>query len=420
MATRASKTVMWFLLVGVCLSAVTAGCGPQGEDNAATDKAGKPRAASPLEDKPLSDYRIKLLETAFGAACALPVPAHRKDRGKAQERVVAACIKLEQPKRAIEYTDKILNWRQGACYADLAFFRAQQGCRGREVQDYLDKAVKVSSVSRDWSRDRIKAKVARVHALLGQDRKVAELASSLDKSELGKTAGMRASIGDDGAFNKHVSTLDALAKSGGLDIAANVGTSLVELYDRYYEDKRRRLLIAEHIEKNSDKVPVFMRLEQLLKMADIALGREDRAEALLLVNKAQQLYDGAEWPLRFGIPWKARLAAARFGVGDTERAKKDIDSAHAQFNEHRDNILNFDRAGVLRPIAEAYQSMGESAESLAVYKQAVKEGAVNPNARPRANDLSATCCSMALSGIEPDAELWDGITKIREDLCEPW
>jgi hypothetical protein len=64
--------------------------------------------------------------------------------------------------------------------------------------------------------------------------------------------------------------------------------------------------------------------------------------------------------------------------------------------------------------------MGDEAGALFVYRQAVEEGVENPNSRPRAEDLSATCCSMALHAVEPDAELWKRIRQISEQLGDPW
>ena len=78
------------------------------------------------------------------------------------------------------------------------------------------------------------------------------------------------------------------------------------------------------------------------------------------------------------------------------------------------------RARTLRPLAEAYQSMGDGAMALALYKRVVADGAENPNARPRAEDLIATCCSMAVHGIQPDETLRARILEIERGLAPPW
>ena len=51
---------------------------------------------------------------------------------------------------------------------------------------------------------------------------------------------------------------------------------------------------------------------------------------------------------------------------------------------------------------------------------AIEAGTINPNSRPRAEDLSATCASIALAGIEPDASIRQRIERARAGLADPW
>jgi hypothetical protein len=64
--------------------------------------------------------------------------------------------------------------------------------------------------------------------------------------------------------------------------------------------------------------------------------------------------------------------------------------------------------------------MRDPTEALAVYKQAAEAAVENPNSRPRAEDLSAICLSMAKRTVEPDAALWARIREIKSALGEPW
>jgi tetratricopeptide (TPR) repeat protein len=114
------------------------------------------------------------------------------------------------------------------------------------------------------------------------------------------------------------------------------------------------------------------------------------------------------------------LAGLLFRAGEKNKAQTRAAEALALFDGSRDKIVNIYRAGALRSLAEAYAAMGDGSAALKVYKKAVEEGVVNPNSRPRAMDLSETCCSMALHEIEPDTELWDRITTIFENLGDPW
>jgi hypothetical protein len=44
----------------------------------------------------------------------------------------------------------------------------------------------------------------------------------------------------------------------------------------------------------------------------------------------------------------------------------------------------------------------------------------NPNSRPRAEDLVATCLSMVLCGFEPPAELAERMQVVARGLGDPW
>src|SRR5690349_8888326 len=78
-----------------------------------------------LADKQIAGFQTKLLDLAFKTATAIPVNPHIKDRSKAQEAVVKACLELNQPARALTYIEQIEGWQQGSCYADLAFYCVQ-------------------------------------------------------------------------------------------------------------------------------------------------------------------------------------------------------------------------------------------------------------------------------------------------------
>jgi pentatricopeptide repeat protein len=120
------------------------------------------------------------------------------------------------------------------------------------------------------------------------------------------------------------------------------------------------------------------------------------------------------------IPLMAQLARLRFRAGDEAGARAEAERALALFDAKRDTIANIYRARALRPIAEAYCAMGDTAAAFDLYKRAVEAGMENPNSRPRAEDLVATCCSLALHAMEPDAVLASRIREIQAGLGDPW
>lgn len=407
-----------FLLLAVSTPVLfIAGCGKQDRtDDVAQDKSGMIRS---LTDKPLAAYQNELLDLAFETASAIPIKPHIKDRARAQAGVVAASLELDQPWRALGLIEKIDNWRRGAGYADLAFYCAKHGYTD-EAQQYLDLVVQISESAEDWRRDHIRVKIANAYALLGEARQADQYVKVLTDAESGKVAGAKVMIAGKDHFDEQMNTLNALITSGNFDVLENALKAYTNLFNRFYDDAERRSLVEEKMKTSWGKLPIFMRIELLTELAGFALDHADQIKTLELVNEAQLSMDGAQWRPEHRIPTTSKMLKLRFRAGDRQKAGTDADALLALFDSEKDKIVNIDRAGALRPLAEVYQSMGNMTTALAVYKRAIEEGVKNPNSRPRAEDLTSTCCSMALYEVEPDAELRNRIHQIKEELEDPW
>jgi hypothetical protein len=83
-------------------------------------------------------------------------------------------------------------------------------------------------------------------------------------------------------------------------------------------------------------------------------------------------------------------------------------------------IVDIERADYLRPLAEALHAMGDDVEARRVWMLALEAGAVNVNARPRAEDLCQTSLSMIRSGVEPTPEMRSRMAAIEAGLKAPW
>jgi hypothetical protein len=382
------------------------GCAPQ-----------QPRAP---QDKPLAAFQINLLQTAFDTATAIPVVPHIKDRSKMQEAVVTAAFQLDQPHRALGYIDRIGDWRKGAGYADYAFYSAQHGFTN-EVQHYLNLAEQISLIAdQDWRRDRIKVRIAQTHLLLGQTERSEQFSANLEKSESGKTEQVGAMVCAEDEFDAQMAELDALIATGDFDLTKNALNACTQLYNRFYDDVSRRTAAEEKVKGSWTKIPYNIRIGLLSDLAGFSLGHTDHTNALRLVNEAKALMDSATWPAEYQIQIMARLAGLRFRCGEADASREELQAALDLFNEKQSEIINIDKAETLIPVAEALQTMADSAGALAVYKQVVEAAVENLNSRPRAEDISALCLSMALNAVEPDEALWSRIREIQANLGDPW
>ncbi len=407
-----------FLIISVVLSGITFyGC-----NNKTTHKNTVNKIADEIKspfDKPLDEFQVKLLELSFQTATKIPIKPHIKDRSRSQEDVLLTCIELDQPVRALSYIEQIDNWRRGSCYADLAFYYAQHGFE-KEALKLLSKAQDISETTEDWRRDRIRVKIAKTYAWMGQTQKADEFEAGVVDSETGKVAQVDAMRSDENSFEEQKKELDALIATDNFDVLKNALDAYAQLYDRFYNNQQRRMMIEEKIKTSWGKFPIFLRIQLLMDLATISLDHSYRKNALELVNEAQTLIDEYEWKLEHRLPLMAKIIRLRYQTGHQQKAQNEADQFVTLYDAEGEQIVNIYRAEAIRPLAETYHVMGNPEAALSVYKRAVEAGVENPNSRPRAEDLSATCNSMALHAVKPDAELWARMQQIYKGLDHPW
>jgi len=169
-----------------------------------------------------------------------------------------------------------------------------------------------------------------------------------------------------------------------------------------------------------NRLPILVRIELMFELTGSALDHADSAKALALSGETKELVKSVRWLAEDHISLTARSAVLLHRAGEHEQARGEIKAALAMFDAQRAQIADIYRASALRSVALALQSMGDVRGARELYARAVEEGIANPNSRPRAEDLSATCCSMALNAVEPDAKLWARLRAIRSELKAPW
>ena len=426
--TIARSTALGTVLAAVLsLSSITACSESPAHASAASPKAasgGDLAQALPVADGPIEDYQAELLDVAFEAASAFPLMPHIKNRSRAQERVVAACFELDQPQRALAYMDGIDNWRRGAGYADLALYCVRRG-ETAGLEPYLDRAARIAEEcaaeenAQLWRSDRIRMKIASVYARIGETEQATALEGKIADSERGMMRAVDALLVEASGFDELVETLVEVVDTQDLEQARNALTAFARLFDRFYDDEEKRARAEAGIEASLRRVPADVGIGLLMELAGFALDHEDRTRALELVDQAELVLGSIRWRARDRIPFQAGLAVLRHRAGD-DGARERLDAALADYEREREGIVDIYRAGVLRSLAEAYASTGNAATAHALYAQAVEAGVQNPNSRPRAEDLSATCSSMARFAVEPDAALLARIFEIRDGLGDPW
>lgn len=341
----------------------------------------------------------RLLADAFDVASAIPIDPHVKDRSLSQYEIVAAWITLGAPERARACAEGIApqSWRRGAAFGDIACFYAARG-DGKGAQDCLVAANVVAATQTEWRLERIQERIAEAQRLLlfgTQPRSSEEIAAR------------RAEI-------------DRLAATADLDQLRAAARLAIEEFRERFDDAAARGDAERTARAVWAKLPLDLQLDACATLAEIAIERGDIETARRLAADANGMLDAARWGAEGKAPALARLAYAWQRMGDTAKATALLDAAIAHVEANRAYIMSMDMADQLRPVAECYQRVGDSAAAARVYRQALEAGAENPNARPRAIDLAATLRSMAIVGFEPDEATLARIRAIRESLRSPW
>lgn len=379
-------------------------------------------ASAGLQDKPLAGFQADLLQIAFDMASAIPVYPHIKDRSKMQFAVASACLQLDQPRRAIDDIEQISNWQRGEGYADYAFYSVEHGFTN-DVQNYLNRAETISlTADQDWRRDRIKVSIAQTHLLLGQASKASGFSAGTESSESGKVARVEALLCGDSeeAYQAQMQAFAGLFAAGDFEMTKNSLYAYVTLFKRFYSNPARRDQIEGRIKESWEPMPLFIRIELLMEMAEASLHHSDQTRALLFVNEARAILDGATWTAQYHIPQAAKLAALRFRSGDQNTARNELREEIRLFDQHGASIVDIYKAETLIPAAEAYVVMRDVPAALEVYKRALEAAIENPNSRPQAEDLTTLCLSMAVHAVAPDEALQNSIKERRAALGDPW
>lgn len=413
------STIAQFAIL-IFLSAATSGCLAGSAASAAPQNALKSTSAS-AEQAPnqLRDFQTKLIKTAFEVATAIPLKPHIKSRSLAQRRVVQTLLELENPDRAIRLTEQIKNWHRGAAHAEVAVFLAERGHRQAALEQ-LAHAEQIARAIDTWHKDRILAHMAQALEHMEMPTGMEELTEGIAEHEAAKIHRTRSKVTKSEQYDAQLASLNELLGETDFDVKRQGLLGASALFDTFYADPQRRVEIEKSIRTAAKELPPTLKIELFLELANAAVEHDDETAAVRLVRECRELFENSAWRPRFGIPVSARIAKAAHRSGDNETAKSLVKQAENEYKLKGEEITNIYRAETLIPLAEALRLTDGVNAALAVYRQALDAAFVNPNSRPRAEDLSAICLSMAKAGVKPPESMWKRLDEKQNQLGSPW
>ncbi|HMS15304.1 MAG TPA: hypothetical protein PKA37_00585 [Planctomycetota bacterium] len=415
-----SGALLLLLLTGLT------GCGEEVKELPPLRADTTPKASvTDLQDAPRSREGAMLLDLAFKAASAMPENPHVKTRCRLMADVVETWQALSMPAKAAAMATQITNWRRGLALADLAYHCAENGVEDL-ARSYIEKArqalatMSPADAQQEWRGDRIKARLAAVHILLGDNETALELQKDLVPSESGKAAAAVARRAKESDYKELRAVLLHGKDTAPLDHLENLIAAHVEIYRSLYQNKAIRDEVASDIREAGKRLPIPIRLAHLHALALIAFEKKDAALAITFGEDAKALLDSMRSTAEHRVPETARLASLQARIGQTEQARASLLASLALFDLEIHTIMEMDRTEVLLPVAEAFAVLGDHDRAEDTYRRALHEAGRNPNARPRAEDLVAVACSVAKSGIKVSGALLAALEQLQSGLAHPW
>ncbi len=366
-----------------------------------------------------------MLDLAFDAAAAMPKNPHIKNKARAQSSVVDACLKTKDAARALQFAMQIPNWRKGLGVASYAYYCAQKGqekeaARALEISRTTLKALANDGNEQEWRGKKIAAVIGATEEVLAFGVGATEDSGLWTNPRKAKFAAFADGLVKDEDFDQFAKSLRTTFESEDFAAVELAFESCLSVFHRYYQDHKRRDFLEHVVKKSYSRLPLTKRVDLVISLGEAALDHKDFSAAARLAGYAFELVAQAKWRPRDEIALNARIAALTFQAGDTDTARDEITAACDLYKTSRLRIVSVFRGQALRPLAEAFVKMNDTKQALYFYSQALDEALINPNSRPRAQELVAICISMATHHCRWSDELKEKALRVRSELGAPW
>lgn len=360
-----------------------------------------------------------LVEEAFAVACAMPGGPHARPRARTQEDVALAALELGFEARAVEMAREILDWRRAEVYARAAQRAASEGRRD-EALALADRAHAAIPPDANWSRERVAMEAAIAFELAGAPAKSAELLPLVVESDRGRVRAAAIPALPAEALPAEADAFDRAIATQDLDMVRSAIVGWTALLRRWSADDALRARAVQALDGAIAGLPVDLRIDANLALARTFRGLGLPGEAKSRLDAAIATFACAELLPEDVAPIGCMVAEGRIAAGDVAGAKAGLRDLRKRFDSARTGIMTTRLARSLRALGAAWAAAGDPEMARRAFRDALDAGLVNPNGRPRAEDLVATCIAMATSGTTPDPFTAQKIEEVRTQLGEPW
>jgi len=381
--------------------------------------ASAPKEAPPAGNTDTMAWRGPAIEQAMRVASSFQSKSHVRVKSRMQREVAVAAIDIDRVDSAIACANLIGDWRRGEVLALAAQAKARAGDR-RGAEACLALAAEVSADAKDWMLARLTTQIAVAYALLGDTDNARRLGARVSTDLTGEIEARLSDRLPLEELDRQSDAFDAAIATQSLDVARSGIDGHFAVWARVPEDPQRSARAEKSIRGAIPGLPEELQIEARIRLAD-RLARSGReADARQEVAEAVRLFRAHERLPDVNGPLARDVARAQMRHGDSTGARALVVEMVSAYERSPQAIVDIERADYLRPLAEALHAMGDDVEARRVWMLALEAGAVNVNARPRAEDLCQTSLSMIRSGVEPTPEMRSRMAAIEAGLKAPW
>ncbi len=378
------------------------------------------KVAPQVESASTTSGRPETLSLAYSIASGIPANPHGRDRAKMQALVVQTCIDLGMLEVATGYAKAISDWRRGETLALIGQQYAAKG-ENEKAKALAESAMLVAAGETDWRRERIAVEASKIALQLGNDAQAVAQTSGVSPAELAILEVARTAQVDSAKIDAQADIFDRAIATKNFDLARGAIDGYLVILSRVGKsDDARCTRAIKSLEGAIPGLPLDLQVSYSVKFAKclFAIGQETAAAAQ--VKHAAKVFAATEFLPEDIAPLGVEIVRASMTLGDRDAAQAELKVLLTQFEARQSKIVDLRRARSWRSLAEAFEELGDRKSALSCYDAALEAGALNPNARPRAEDLCATCVSMARAGITPTPALRARIDATRVALVDPW
>ena len=353
------------------------------------------------------------------AASCLETPAHRKVRTRLQRDTAVAALDLGMLDLGTRMAGRIDDWRRGEVLAIAAQAFARAGNR-EAARNCLATAIGTVASSDGWMRERLITEIGVAYAVLGEVDEARRYGALVPTELTGRVETELASRATPEEIDRQCDAFDQAIATRSLDVVRSGVDGYFAVLQRPSDDPSRRARAETAIRATLAELPPELRLEATIRLA-VAVGAAGRLDdARRDLADAERQFRSLNLAPDTSGPLARDLAIGFVKVGDAAHARALLLELLGAYERSPTDFVDIERADYLRAIAEALRQAGDAAGAARTWVLALDAGAVNPNGRPRAEDLCLTCISLARAGESPSAETRRRIADIQAGLKAPW